>query len=248
MGALGYVMHVPEEEKYLNTEAELRDRLVSILGGRAAEEIVFDTVTTGAANDIEKATDIAKAMITQYGMSKRFGLMGLATVQNKYLDGTATLNCSDVTAAAVDEEVKDMLKESYEQALKLLRENREVMDKLAEFLIEKETITGKEFMKIFREIKGIPEPEEEKTETNSEDSTEEINADNQIEIPTESFEELLEIAKDNNEEEGNSTEEVERNASDEVEQAKEKVQEEQKPEVKGNYSKAAADKLWKDIK
>ena len=163
MGALGYVMHVPEEEKYLNTEAELRDRLVSILGGRAAEEIVFDTVTTGAANDIEKATDIAKAMITQYGMSRRFGLMGLATVQNKYLDGSATLNCSDVTAAAVDDEVRDMLKASYEEALKLLRENRDVMDKLAEFLIEKETITGKEFMKIFRKEKGIPEPEEDST-------------------------------------------------------------------------------------
>ena len=162
MGALGYVMHVPEEEKYLNTEAELRDRLVSIFGGRAAEELVFDTVTTGAANDIEKATDIAKAMVTQYGMSKRFGLMGLATVQSKYLDGTATLNCSDVTAAAVDEEVRKLLEESYEKAKALLKANREVMDKLAEFLIEKETITGKEFMRIFREIKGIPEPEEKK--------------------------------------------------------------------------------------
>ena len=214
MGALGYVMHVPEEEKYLNTEAELRDRLVSILGGRAAEEIVFDTVTTGAANDIEKATDIAKAMVTQYGMSKRFGLMGLATIQNKYLDGSATLNCSDVTAAAVDEEVKDMLKESYEQALNLLRENREVMDKLAEFLIEKETITGKEFMKIFREIKGIPEPEEKKEESASEQ------------------EEQRETGEVNSE-----TEEISDNQEDEKE-----------PEVRGNYSKASADKLWKDIK
>ncbi|MBR3602477.1 MAG: ATP-dependent zinc metalloprotease FtsH [Lachnospiraceae bacterium] len=214
MGALGYVMHVPEEEKYLNTEAELRDRLVSILGGRAAEEIVFDTVTTGAANDIEKATDIAKAMVTQYGMSKRFGLMGLATIQNKYLDGSATLNCSDVTAAAVDEEVKDMLKESYEKALNLLRENREVMDKLAEFLIEKETITGKEFMKIFREIKGIPEPEEKKEESASEQ------------------EEQRETGEVNSE-----TEEISDNQEDEKE-----------PEVRGNYSKASADKLWKDIK
>ena len=162
MGALGYVMHVPEEEKYLNTEAELRDRLVSIFGGRAAEELVFDTVTTGAANDIEKATDIAKAMVTQYGMSKKFGLMGLATVQNRYLDGTASLNCSDVTAAAVDEEVRKLLEESYNKAKELLADNRQVMDKLAEFLIEKETITGKEFMKIFRQIKGLPEPEEEK--------------------------------------------------------------------------------------
>ena len=170
MGALGYVMHVPEEEKYLNTEAELRDRLVSIFGGRAAEEIVFDTVTTGAANDIEKATDIARAMVTQYGMSKKFGLMGLATIQNKYLDGNATLNCSDVTAAGVDEEVMKLLKESYDKALELLRENRQLMDKLAEYLIEKETITGKEFMKIYRQEKGIPEPEEKKKEEKEEDS------------------------------------------------------------------------------
>ena len=170
MGALGYVMHVPEEEKYLNTEAELRDRLVSIFGGRAAEEIVFDTVTTGAANDIEKATDIARAMVTQYGMSKKFGLMGLATIQNKYLDGNATLNCSDVTAAGVDEEVMKLLKESYDKALELLRENRQLMDKLAEYLIEKETITGKEFMKIYRQEKGIPEPEEEKKEEKAKDS------------------------------------------------------------------------------
>lgn len=164
MGALGYVMQVPEEEKYLNTEAELRDMLVSTLGGRAAEELVFDTVTTGASNDIEKATDLAKSMITQYGMSKRFGLMGLATVENKYLSGNATLNCADATAALVDDEVKDLLAASYARAKELLTENREVMDELAKFLIEKETITGKEFMKIFRELKGIPEPEEEKAE------------------------------------------------------------------------------------
>ena len=164
MGALGYVMQVPEEEKFLNTEAELRDMLVSTLGGRAAEELVFETVTTGASNDIEKATDLAKAMITQYGMSKRFGLMGLATVESKYLSGSATLNCADATAAAVDDEVKDLLAASYARAKELLVENREVMDELAKFLIEKETITGKEFMKIFRELKGIPEPEEEKTE------------------------------------------------------------------------------------
>ena len=162
MGALGYVMHVPEEEKYLNTEAELRDMLVGYLGGRAAEEIVFDTVTTGAANDIEKATDIAKAMVTQYGMSKKFGLVGFATVESKYLSGTATLNCSDTTAAEIDAEVVAILKESYEKAKALLSENREIMDKLAEFLIEKETITGKEFMKIFRELKGLPEPEDGK--------------------------------------------------------------------------------------
>ncbi|MBQ7066813.1 MAG: ATP-dependent zinc metalloprotease FtsH [Lachnospiraceae bacterium] len=162
MGALGYVMHVPEEEKYLNTEAELRDMLVGLLGGRAAEEIVFDTVTTGASNDIEKATNIAKAMVTQYGMSEKFGLIGLATVESKYLDGRAAMNCSDVTAAEVDAEVMRILKDSYKEAKRLLEENRDVMDKIAAHLIEKETITGKEFMEIFRKEKGLPEPEEKK--------------------------------------------------------------------------------------
>ena len=138
--------------------------LVGLVAGRAAEEVVFETVTTGAANDIERATDIARAMVTQYGMSKRFGLVGLASVQSRYLDGTVALNCSDTTAAEIDAEVIAILKDSYEQALTLLRENRELMDKLAEFLIEKETITGKEFMKIFRKEKGIPEPEEKKGE------------------------------------------------------------------------------------
>ncbi|MCI9141040.1 MAG: ATP-dependent zinc metalloprotease FtsH [Lachnospiraceae bacterium] len=171
MGALGYVMHVPEEEKYLNTEAELRDMLVSLVGGRAAEEIVFETVTTGAANDIEKATDIARNMVTRYGMSKKFGLMGLATVESQYLEGRTALNCSDSTAAEIDAEVVEILKESYEKALDLLRDNRDVMDKLAEFLIEKETITGKEFMEIFRREKGLPEPEEKK-----EDTPEELSA------------------------------------------------------------------------
>ena len=170
MGALGYVMHVPEEEKYLNTEAELRDMLVGLLAGRAAEEIVFDTVTTGASNDIEKATNIAKSMITQYGMSKKFGLIGLATVESRYLDGSAHLNCSDATAAEIDTEVVNLLKESYEKALELLRENRELMDKLAEFLIEKETITGKEFMQIFRKEKGLPEPEEKDEKKDEEKS------------------------------------------------------------------------------
>lgn len=157
MGALGYVMQVPEEEKYLNTEAELRDMLVGLVGGRAAEEVVFDTVTTGAANDIEKATAIARNMITRYGMSKRFGLVGLATVESQYLEGRTALNCSDETAAAIDEEVVAMIKESYDQALQMLRENRDLMDKLAAFLIERETITGKEFMEIFRKEKGLPE-------------------------------------------------------------------------------------------
>lgn len=164
MGALGYVMQVPEEEKYLNSEEELRDMLVSLVGGRAAEEIVFGNVTTGAANDIERATAIARNMVTRFGMSKRFGLIGLATVESQYLEGRTALNCSDKTAADIDEEVMEILKESYQKALELLGENRDVMDKLADFLIEKETITGKEFMKIFREAKGLPEPEEKKDE------------------------------------------------------------------------------------
>ena len=160
MGALGYVMHVPEEEKYLNTKKELEAMLVGYLGGRAAEEIVFDTVTTGAANDIEQATKVARAMITQYGMSERFGLMGLAETQNQYLDGRAVMNCGDSTATEIDHEVMKLLKYSYDEAKRLLSENREALDKIAEFLIKRETITGKEFMKIFREIKGESEPKE----------------------------------------------------------------------------------------
>ena len=162
MGALGYVMQVPEEEKFLNTKKEIDAMLVGLLAGRAAEELVFDTVTTGAANDIEKATRIARAMVTQYGMSEKFGLMGLEVQENEYLSGRTIMNCSDVTAADVDQEVMRILKDSYEEAKRLLGENREVMDKIAEFLIQKETITGKEFMKIFREVKGIPEPDEKK--------------------------------------------------------------------------------------
>ena len=159
MGALGYVMQVPEEEKYLNTEKELRTMLVGLLGGRAAEEIVFDSVTTGASNDIEKATSIARSMVTQYGMSKKFGLIGLESVESRYLDGRTVLNCSDVTAAEIDKEVMEILKESYEEAKRLLLENRSVLDKIAAYLIEKETITGKEFMEIYRREKGISEPE-----------------------------------------------------------------------------------------
>ena len=160
MGALGYVMQVPEEEKFLNTKKELKAMLVVSLAGRAAEEIVFDTVTTGAANDIEQATRVARAMVTQYGMSDKFGLMGLETQENQYLIGRTVMNCGDATAAEIDTEVMKMLKEAYAEAKRLLSENRDVMDKIAAFLIEKETITGKEFMKIFREVKGIPEPEE----------------------------------------------------------------------------------------
>ena len=168
MGALGYVMQVPEEEKYLNSEKELHAIIVGLLGGRAAEEIVFDSVTTGASNDIEKATSLARRMVTQYGMSKRFGLMGLETVESRYLDGRAALTCSDATAAGIDEEVMTILKDSFEEAKSLLLENREVLDKIAEHLIEKETITGKEFMEIFRREKGLPDPEEEKKEEKSE--------------------------------------------------------------------------------
>ena len=160
MGALGYVMQTPEEEKFLNTKKELEAMIVVALGGRAAEEIVFDTVTTGASNDIEQATKIARAMITQYGMSDRFGLMGLESIQNRYLDGRPVLSCGEATASQIDEEVMRMLKSSYEEAKRLLSENRDALDRIAAFLIEKETITGKEFMKIFREVKGIPEPVE----------------------------------------------------------------------------------------
>ena len=158
MGALGYVMQFPEEETYLKSKAELDDMIVGLFGGRAAEEIVFGDVTTGASNDIEKATAIAKAMVTQYGMSEKFGLMGLSRQEDQYLLGRTVMNCGDDTATEVDNEVMLILKISYQKALEMLKENREVMDKLAAFLIEKETITGKEFMRIFREIKGIEEP------------------------------------------------------------------------------------------
>lgn len=183
MGALGYVMQVPEEEKYLNTEAELRDMLVGLVGGRAAEEIVFETVTTGAANDIERATSIARNMVTRYGMSKRFGLVGLATIESQYLEGRAELTCSDTTAAEIDTEVVEILKESYEKALELLRDNRGVMDKLAEYLIEKETITGKEFMEIFRREKGIPEPEEKKEDEAEETKNAGTTSGASVELP-----------------------------------------------------------------
>ena len=160
MGALGYVMQVPEEEKYLNTQKELEAMLVGYLGGRAAEEIVFDTVTTGAANDIEQAPKVARAMITQYGMSQKFGLMGLATQENQYLSGRAVLNCGDDTATEIDHEVMQLLHYSYEEAKRLLNEHREALDKIAEYLIRRETITGKEFMKIFRAVeRGMEIPE-----------------------------------------------------------------------------------------
>ncbi len=165
MGALGYVMQTPEEEKFLNTKKELHAMLVGMLAGRAAEEIVFDTVTTGASNDIEKATKVARAMVTQYGMSEKFGLIGLESIQNRYLDGRPVANCGQETASEIDQEVMRILKESYETAKKLLSEHRKSLDKIAAYLIEKETITGKEFMEIFHEAEGIdPEKKKEKTE------------------------------------------------------------------------------------
>ena len=162
-GALGYTMQVEEEgNHYLMSKEEMENKIATLTGGRAAEEIAFGSVTTGASNDIEQATKLARGMITRYGMSKRLGLVGLATVESQYLEGRTALNCSDETAAAIDEEVVAMIKESYDQALQMLRENRDLMDKLAAFLIERETITGKEFMEIFRREKGLPDPEEEK--------------------------------------------------------------------------------------
>ena len=160
MGALGYVMQVPEEEKYLMSQIQMEEELVTLLGGRAAEKVVFNSVTTGAANDIERATAMARAMVTQYGMSDKFGLMALENVQDRYLSEHTVLNCGQETATEIDKEVMRILKEAYDKAIELLESNRECLDKIAAFLIEKETITGKEFMKIFREVKGIEEPEE----------------------------------------------------------------------------------------
>lgn len=162
MGALGYVLQTPEEEKYLNTKKELEEKLVVFLSGRAAEDIVFDTITTGAANDIEQATKLARAMVTQYGMSEKFGLMGLATNHSMYLENGVDMNCGDETATQVDEEVQKMLKDAFEKAKAMLKEHRDALDKIAEYLIEKETITGKEFMKLFTEITGIAEVKNER--------------------------------------------------------------------------------------
>ena len=167
MGALGYVMHTPEEEKFLSTKSELEAMLVGMLAGRAAEEIVFDTVTTGASNDIERATKLARAMVTQYGMSEKFGLMGLESVQHRYLDGRAVMTCGEETAGEIDKEVMKMLKNAYEEAKRLLSQNRESLDKISDFLIEKETITGKEFMEIFHKVQN---GEEILEETNTKDN------------------------------------------------------------------------------
>ena len=160
MGALGYTLQTPEEEKYLETKDELLAKITTYMAGRAAEVLVFQSVTSGAANDIEQATKIARAMVTMYGMSDKFGMMCLATVENQYLDGRAGLICGEDTAGMIDEEVLDIINHSYDEAMRMLTENREILDHISEYLYEKETITGKEFMKIFREMKGLPEPEE----------------------------------------------------------------------------------------
>ncbi len=182
MGALGYVMQVPEEEKYLMSKVEIEEELITLLGGRAAESIVFDTVTTGASNDIERATAMAKAMVTQYGMSDKFGLMSLASVEDQYLSGRAVLNCGDDTAAEIDKEVMSILKVAYDKAIELLSSNMECLDKIAAYLIEKETITGKEFMAIFNEVKGINQPEKSEEQSQSEaDYVEEAQLDDTVE-------------------------------------------------------------------
>jgi len=190
MGSLGYTMQLPKEEKFLQSKEELETDIVTFLGGRAAEDVVFNSVTTGASNDIERATAILRSMITQYGMSDKFGMVGLESIENRYLDGRAVLNCADETAARIDEEVARRMKEYYDRAVNIIRENRDALEKIAEYLIEKETITGKEFIKMYREIKGLPEPEDEKAdkaEANKADDnkadvavTEEIKTENVV--------------------------------------------------------------------
>lgn len=175
MGALGYTLQTPEEEKYLETKDELLAKITTYMAGRAAEVLVFNSVTSGAANDIENATKIARAMVTMYGMSDKFGMMCLATVQNQYLEGGAGLICGENTASQIDDEVLSIINSSYAEAMKLLDENREILDSISDYLYEKETITGKEFMKMFRDMKGLPDPDEEK---DGEGSKEQENAQN----------------------------------------------------------------------
>ena len=175
MGALGYTLQTPEEEKYLETKDELLAKITTYMAGRAAEVLVFNSVTSGAANDIENATKIARAMVTMYGMSDKFGMMCLATVQNQYLEGGAGLICGENTASQIDDEVLSIINSSYAEAMKLLDENREILDSISDYLYQKETITGKEFMKMFRDMKGLPDPDEEK---DGEESKEQENAQN----------------------------------------------------------------------
>ena len=177
MGSLGYTMQLPKEEKFLQSKEELETDIVTFLGGRAAEDVVFNSVTTGASNDIERATAILRSMITQYGMSDKFGMVGLESIENRYLDGRAVLNCADETAARIDEEVARRMKEYYDRAVNIIKENRDALEKIAEYLIEKETITGKEFIKMYREIKGLPEPEDEKADKAEANKTGDNKAD-----------------------------------------------------------------------
>lgn len=181
MGALGYTLQTPEEEKYLETKDELLAKITSYMAGRAAEVLVFNSVTSGAANDIENATKIARAMVTMYGMSDKFGMMCLATVQNQYLEGGAGLICGENTASQIDDEVLSIINSSYAEAMKLLDENREILDSISDYLYQKETITGKEFMKMFRDMKGLPDPDEEK---DGEESKEHENAQNDAQKDT----------------------------------------------------------------
>ena len=178
MGALGYTLQTPEEEKFLETKDELLAKIVTFMGGRAAEDIKFGSYTSGAANDIEQATKIARAMVTRFGMSEKFGMMGLATVESQYLDGRASLICGDNTAGQIDEEVLKMITDAYAKAKELLTENMQSLDKISEYLFEHETITGKEFMKIFREIKGLPDPEEEKAKEKADAEESQDDSDN----------------------------------------------------------------------
>ena len=177
MGSLGYTMQLPKEEKFLQSKEELETDIVTFLGGRAAEDVVFNSVTTGASNDIERATAILRSMITQYGMSDKFGMVGLESIENRYLDGRAVLNCADETAARIDKEVARRMKEYYDRAVNIIKENRDALEKIAEYLIEKETITGKEFIKMYREIKGLPEPEDEKADKAEANKTDDNKAD-----------------------------------------------------------------------
>ena len=181
MGALGYTLQTPEEEKYLETKDELLAKITTYMAGRAAEVLVFNSVTSGAANDIENATKIARAMVTMYGMSDKFGMMCLATVQNQYLEGGAGLICGENTASQIDDEVLSIINSSYAEAMKLLDENREILDSISDYLYQKETITGKEFMKMFRDMKGLPDPDEEK---DGEESKEQENAQNDAQQDT----------------------------------------------------------------
>ena len=177
MGSLGYTMQLPKEEKFLQSKEELETDIVTFLGGRAAEDVVFNSVTTGASNDIERATAILRSMITQYGMSDKFGMVGLESIENRYLDGRAVLNCADETAARIDKEVARRMKEYYDRAVNIIKENRDALEKIAEYLIEKETITGKEFIKMYREIKGLPDPEDEKADKAEANKTDDNKAD-----------------------------------------------------------------------